>query len=53
RLGMSRADLDALVADPTTFTGAAGAQVAAVVEQVEKVVSRYPAAAGYTPAPIL
>ena len=53
RLGLSRDDLDALVADPTTFTGAAGAQVAAVVEQVEKVVSRYPAAAGYTPAPIL
>jgi len=53
RLGLSGADLDALVADPASFTGAASAQVASVVEQVEKLVSRHPAAAGYTPAPIL
>jgi len=53
RLGLDRAELDALVADPTSFTGAAHAQVAAVVAQVEKVVSRHPAAAAYTPAPIL
>jgi adenylosuccinate lyase len=53
RLGLSRADLDALVADPAGFTGAAGAQVAAVVAQVETVVRRYPEAATYTPAPIL
>src|SRR4029079_7422917 len=38
RLGLSRADLDALVADPTSFTGAAGAQVVAVVERVADVV---------------
>jgi adenylosuccinate lyase len=53
RLGLSRADLDALVADPTSFTGAAGAQVEAVVARVEAVVARYPSAAAYTPAPIL
>ena len=53
RLGLDRAELDALVADPTSFTGAAHAQVAAVVAQVEKVVSRHPVAATYTPAPIL
>ena len=53
RLGLSRADLDALVADPTSFTGAAGAQVAAVVDAVGLVVARHPDAAAYTPAPIL
>ncbi|HTE72627.1 MAG TPA: adenylosuccinate lyase [Actinomycetes bacterium] len=53
RLGLDRAELDALVADPATFTGAAHSQVAAVVAQVEKLVSRHPAAAAYTPAPIL
>jgi adenylosuccinate lyase len=53
RLGLSRADLDALVADPTSFTGAAEAQVAAVVAAVEAVVARHPDAATYTPAPIL
>jgi adenylosuccinate lyase len=53
RLGLSRADLDALVADPTSFTGAAGAQVEAVVARVEAVVARHPDAATYTPAPIL
>ena len=53
RLGLSRAELDALVADPAGFTGAAGAQVAAVVARVEAVVRRHPDAASYTPAPIL
>jgi adenylosuccinate lyase len=53
RLGLSRADLDALVADPTSFTGAAGAQVDAVVARVEAVVARHPDAAAYVPAPIL
>jgi adenylosuccinate lyase len=53
RLGLSRADLDALVDDPTSFTGAAGAQVSAVVEQVAAVVRRHPEAAAYDPAPIL
>ena len=53
RLGLSRAQLEELVADPTTLTGAAEAQVAAVVSRVAKVVDRYPHAATYTPAPIL
>jgi adenylosuccinate lyase len=53
RLGLSRAQLSELVADPSTFTGAAGAQVTAVVERVEAVVRRYPEAAAYTPGPIL
>jgi len=53
RLGLSHDQLDALVDEPLSFTGAAGAQVAAVVAHVEEVVRRYPAAAGYAPAPIL
>ena len=53
RLGMTREQLDALVADPGSFTGAAGAQVQAVVARVEGVVRRHPEAAAYEPAPIL
>jgi adenylosuccinate lyase len=53
RLGLSRADLDALVADPAGFTGATEAQVAVVVARVEAVVARHPGAASYRPAPIL
>jgi adenylosuccinate lyase len=53
RLGLSREQLDTLVDDPLSFTGAAGAQVAAVVARVQDVVRRHPVAAGYTPAPIL
>jgi adenylosuccinate lyase len=53
RLGLDRARLDALVADPTTFTGAAAAQVGAVVAQVAEVVRRHPDAAAYQPPPIL
>ena len=53
RLGLSRSQLDALLADPLAFTGAAGAQVAQVVRGVEDVVRRHPGAAAYAPAPIL
>jgi len=53
RLGLSREQLDALVDEPLSFTGAAGAQVAAVVARVDDVVCRHPVAAGYAPAPIL
>ena len=53
RLGLSRAQLGALVVDPITFTGAAGSQVAAVVARVDAVVRRHPEAAAYHPAPIL
>jgi adenylosuccinate lyase len=52
-LGLSRADLDALVSDPITFTGAAVDQVREVVRRVEEVVARHPAAAAYTPGEIL
>jgi adenylosuccinate lyase len=53
RLGLSRADLAELVADPLSFTGAAGAQVDAVVARVERLVAADPDAAGYRPAEIL
>ncbi|MCY7374252.1 MAG: adenylosuccinate lyase [Spirochaetaceae bacterium] len=53
RLGLSRDALDAIVADPASLTGAAGAQVASVVERVEQLLQRYPDASAYTPAPIL
>ena len=53
RLPMDRADLDALVAAPLSFTGAAQSQVAAVAERVAEVAARYPRAAAYAPAAIL
>ena len=53
RLGLTRAQLDEALADRAAFTGAAEAQVAQVVADVEALTSKYPTAAGYTPAPIL
>jgi adenylosuccinate lyase len=51
RLQLSAADLDALLADPLTFTGTARAQVAAVVAAVDAQMT--PEAAAYHPEPIL
>ncbi|MGH3348082.1 MAG: adenylosuccinate lyase [Nocardioides sp.] len=53
RLGLSRADIDGLVADPIAFTGAAVAQTQAVVRTVEELVARHPDAAAYSPGAIL
>jgi adenylosuccinate lyase len=53
RLGLSRSGIEALVADPATFTGAAYAQVQAVAARIAEVVARHPEAATYAPAPIL
>lgn len=53
RLGLSDADLAALLAEPLSFTGAARAQVAAVVASVDVVLASDPAAAQYQPEPIL
>jgi adenylosuccinate lyase len=53
RLRLSRADLDAIVADPLSFTGAAGAQIAAFVGRVDEIVKSDPDAANYAPEPIL
>ncbi len=53
RLGMSREALAAAVADPLSFTGAAVAQIRAVLARIEAVAARYPDAATYTPGAIL
>ncbi len=53
RLGLTRDQIDALVAEPITFTGAAVSQVQAVVRQVEAVAARLPEAAAYVPGDIL
>jgi adenylosuccinate lyase len=53
RLGLSRAELDALVAEPLAFTGAAASQVRAVADKVAVIVDRFPDAASYRPGDIL
>src|SRR6478752_1640425 len=53
RLGLTRAQLDALVADPIEFTGAAVAQTRAVVARIEALAAAHPAAAAYSPGAIL
>ena len=53
RLGLTADDLRTLTADPTSFTGAASAQVRTVVDRVGQVVAANPDAASYTPDPIL
>jgi adenylosuccinate lyase len=51
RLGLSIADLDAVLAEPLSFTGVARAQVARVVAAVDGRMT--PEAAAYQPEPIL
>jgi adenylosuccinate lyase len=53
RLGLPTGLLDDLLKDPLSFTGAATAQVAAVVAQVSAITDAHPAAAAYTPGAIL
>ncbi|MBO9521961.1 MAG: adenylosuccinate lyase [Nocardioidaceae bacterium] len=53
RLGLTREQIAALVADPIEFTGAAVAQTQAVVARVEQVVAGDPASASYVPGAIL
>jgi adenylosuccinate lyase len=53
RLGLSRDQIDALVADPIEFTGAARDQVTTVVRRVEAVLATDPEAARYAPGAIL
>jgi adenylosuccinate lyase len=53
RLGLTREQLDSLVAEPITFTGAAVSQVQAVVRRIAEVTARYPRAAAYSPGAIL
>ncbi|RYY45671.1 MAG: adenylosuccinate lyase [Actinomycetales bacterium] len=53
RLALTQPDLAMLVAAPLEFTGAATAQVAAVVAQVDGLVAADPEAAAYAPGAIL
>ncbi|MCU1655686.1 MAG: sle [Pseudonocardiales bacterium] len=53
RLGLTATELDALLAEPLSFTGAARAQVAAVVASVELALASDPSAAHYQAEPIL
>ncbi|HLR93421.1 MAG TPA: adenylosuccinate lyase [Jiangellaceae bacterium] len=53
RLGLDREALTEVVREPIEFTGAARSQVADVLAKVERVAETYPAAAAYSPEPIL
>ena len=53
RLGLTREQIEGLVADPIDFTGAARDQVASVVRRVQAVLAGDPDAASYRPAGIL
>jgi adenylosuccinate lyase len=53
RLGLTREEIDGLVAEPIEFTGAAVAQTRAVVARVEALAAAHPEAAAYTPGAIL
>ena len=49
RLGLTREQIEALVADPIEFTGAAVAQTRAVVARVEALAARHPDGGGVRP----
>jgi adenylosuccinate lyase len=53
RLSLTRAEVGALVGEPGTFTGAASAQVRAVVDRIAAIVALHPDAGRYAPAPIV
>ncbi|WP_440102466.1 adenylosuccinate lyase [Streptosporangium sp. H16] len=53
RFPLDEAALRDLLGEPISFTGAASAQVEAVVTRVAQVVARYPQAAAYRPGAIL
>jgi adenylosuccinate lyase len=53
RLGVTRAELDAALADPIELSGMAGRQVAALVSQIETIAEAHPDAASYRPGPVL
>ncbi len=53
RLRLSRSQIDAAVAEPASFIGAANTQVDTVVAQVQRFVAGHPDAAALRPAPIL
>jgi adenylosuccinate lyase len=53
RLGVTRAELDAALANPLALAGTAGQQVATLASQIEKVAAAHPDAASYRPGAVL
>ncbi len=53
RLGITRAELDAAIADPIELAGTAGQQVATLAAEIEKLAAAHPDAANYRPGPVL
>lgn len=53
RLGLSLSDLQALISEPLDFTGAAAAQVQAVIDRVSIIAARHPGVSAYKPGDIL
>jgi adenylosuccinate lyase len=53
RLPLTRDQLDALIAEPMEFTGAAREQVVRVADRVQAIAEAHPAAAAYSPGSIL
>ncbi|MEV6247422.1 MULTISPECIES: adenylosuccinate lyase [Streptomyces] len=53
RIPLDRAQLDELMADKLSFTGAAADQVASVVSRIEEILKQHPEAAAYAPGAIL
>jgi len=51
--GISRADLDAALADPMELTGTAGLQVATLAARVDEIAAAHPEAAAYSPGLVL
>ncbi|HYO32908.1 MAG TPA: adenylosuccinate lyase [Nocardioidaceae bacterium] len=53
RLQLTAGELDTLLSQPLSFTGAAASQVAAVVQRIDDLVAAYPDAVQYRPAAIV
>jgi adenylosuccinate lyase len=53
RLNVTRAELDAAIANPIELTGTAAQQVAALVSEIERIAESHPEAATYRPDPVL
>jgi adenylosuccinate lyase len=53
RLGVTREELDAAIADPIELAGTASRQVGTLVAQIGEIAAAHPEAAAYRPGPVL
>jgi adenylosuccinate lyase len=53
RLGVTRSELAAAIANPIELAGTAGRQVLVLAAEIESIANAHPEAAGYRPAPVL